>query len=152
MARIVRSFLTVILILTSMSGMSARADDIYEGPVRAEVVRVVDGDTILVEARPWPGHIIETYVRVRGVDTPELRSSCGAERDAANIAKSFVVSKVGVGETVRLRHISGDKYFGRVVADVMLPDDSDLSTLLLAGGYAIAYDGGRKVAFACPSS
>ena len=121
-------------------------------PVRAEVVRVVDGDTILVEARPWPGHIIETYVRVRGVDTPELRSSCGAERDAANTAKAFVVSKVGVGDTVRLRHISGDKYFGRVVADVTLPGEDDLATLLLVGGYAVAYDGGHKVAFACPSS
>nr|WP_272212943.1 hypothetical protein [Marinicella sp. W31]MDC2878873.1 hypothetical protein [Marinicella sp. W31] len=111
----------------------ARAEDIYAGPVRAEVVRVIDGDTIVVQARPWPGQIVETSVRIRGVDTPELRSSCNAERQAASIARDYVVSLLHAGETVQLRQIAGDKYFGRVVADVMLPDERDLSYLLLEG-------------------
>ncbi|MEO2038390.1 MAG: thermonuclease family protein, partial [Martelella sp.] len=55
----------------------ADAVEIFAGPVSAEVVRVVDGDTIAVEARPWPGQIIETLVRVRGVDTREVRAACG---------------------------------------------------------------------------
>lgn len=130
----------------------AAAVEVFDGPVRAEVVRVVDGDTIAVQARPWPGQIIETLVRVRGVDTPELRSSCGAEKEAANAAKAFVLSLLEDVNAVELREISGDKYFGRVVADVVVPERGDLSTLLLAGGYAVPYDGGRKTPFACPSS
>ncbi len=131
---------------------SSRAMDIYAGPVRAEIVRVIDGDTIVVEARPWPGQIVETSVRIRGVDTPELRSSCDAERQAAAIARDYVISLLHEGETVQLRQIAGDKYFGRVVADVALPDERDLSSLLLEGGFAVSYDGGRKQAFPCPSS
>lgn len=130
----------------------AAAADLYEGPVQAEVVRVIDGDTIVVDARPWPGQIIETSVRVRGVDTPELRSSCPAEKLAANTAKDYVLSLVPIGQTVKLRHIAGDKYFGRVVADVELPDERDLSQLLLTAGLAVPYDGGRKIPFPCPSS
>jgi endonuclease YncB( thermonuclease family) len=30
------------------------ARDEIEGPVSAEIVRVIDGDTLLVEATPWP--------------------------------------------------------------------------------------------------
>lgn len=131
---------------------SAVAVEIFAGPVSAEVVRVVDGDTIAVEARPWPGQIIETLVRVRGVDIPELRSSCGAEKEAANIAKDYVISLLDEGDRVELRAIAGDKYFGRVVADVGLSDKRDLTTLLLTGGFGVPYDGGRKTPFVCPSS
>ena len=131
---------------------SAGAVEIFAGPVSAEVVRVVDGDTIAVEARPWPGQIVETLVRVRGVDTPELRSSCGAEKEAAKVAKNYVISLLQEGDRVELREIAGDKYFGRVVADVGLSDKRDLTTLLLAGGYGVPYDGGRKTPFLCPSS
>ncbi|WP_180897796.1 thermonuclease family protein [Martelella soudanensis] len=149
-----RPFSTSALICAVLLSLPlpAGAVEIFAGPVRAEVVRVVDGDTIAVEARPWPGQIVETLVRVRGVDTPELRSSCGAEKEAANIAKAYVISLLREGETVELREIAGDKYFGRVVANVGLPDHRDLSTLLLTGGYAVPYDGGRKTPFACPSS
>jgi len=53
---------------------------------------------------------------------------------------------------VELREIAGDKYFGRVVADVGVPEKGDLTTLLLTGGYGVPYDGGRKTPFVCPSS
>lgn len=42
------------------------------GPVAAEVIRVIDGDTILVAAKPWPQQTMEVYVRLRGIDAPEL--------------------------------------------------------------------------------
>lgn len=141
-----------ILLFFAMVPAVATGADVYDGPVRAEVIRVIDGDTIAVEARPWPGQIVEASVRVRGVDTPELRGACDAEKQAASAAKSYVISLLQPGQTVRLRHISGDKYFGRVVADVELEDERDLSGLLLRGGFAVVYDGGRKTAYPCPSS
>lgn len=51
--------------------------------VPATVVSVYDGDTFTVEARPWPGMTLRTSVRVRGVDTPEIRGKCQAEKDLA---------------------------------------------------------------------
>ncbi|PRX11403.1 UNVERIFIED_ORG: endonuclease YncB(thermonuclease family) [Martelella mediterranea] len=152
MVRFVLKPLSAALFACLLSLPAARAADVYAGPVRADVVRVIDGDTIVVAARPWPGQIVETSVRIRGVDTPELRSSCDAERQAASIARDYVVSLLHEGDTVQLRQIAGDKYFGRVVADVALPDARDLSHLLLAGGFAVSYDGGRKQSFVCPAS
>ncbi|TPW31121.1 thermonuclease family protein [Martelella alba] len=143
--------LLVFPVLAAAESVSA-AQDVFSGPVRAEVVRIVDGDTILVHARPWPGQIIETYVRLRGIDTPELHSSCADERRAAGEARDMVASLVHDGDEVELEKISGDKYFGRVVADVTLTDRSNLSSTLLLKGLAVSYDGGRKTPYPCPGS
>ena len=45
------------------------------GPIPAEVLKVVDGDTLEVEARIWLGQGVQVSVRLRGVDTPELRAA-----------------------------------------------------------------------------
>ena len=60
-----------------------QAADRIAGPVAADVVEVIDGDTIAVRAHIWPGHIVETRVRLDRVDTPETRRpDCEAEREA----------------------------------------------------------------------
>jgi micrococcal nuclease len=41
---------------------------------------VIDGDTILVAAKPWPQQTMEVYVRLRGIDAPELQSLLGDTR------------------------------------------------------------------------
>jgi len=53
------------------------------GPVSAKVVKVYDGDTFTVEAFPWPGITATASVRVNGVDTPEIRGKCEAEKQKA---------------------------------------------------------------------
>lgn len=50
------------------------------GPVSADIIRVIEGDTILVAAKPGPQQTMEVYVRLRGIDAPELKSSCAATR------------------------------------------------------------------------
>ena len=60
------------------------------GPVPAEVVDIIDGDTVTVRARIWPGQFVETRVRLRGADTPEIRRpDCEAERAAGHEARAF---------------------------------------------------------------
>ena len=51
----------------------ALAGEVIPGPIHAGVVSVYDGDTLTVDAHPWPGVTIRTSVRVNGVDTPKLR-------------------------------------------------------------------------------
>lgn len=142
--------MTIFLMLVSVAPVSA-ANRQIKGPVAAEVVKVIDGDTVLVEAMPWPDHRVSTYVRLRGIDAPELRSKCPAFREAALKAKSELANLMAGHVTVQLTAISGDKYFGRVVADLTLVDGSRPADRLLAVGLAAPYAGKQKVKQRCPS-
>ncbi|MCY4384132.1 MAG: thermonuclease family protein [Nitrospinae bacterium] len=116
----------------------------FEQRVPARVTRVLDGDTVKVEARVWPGLIAQTNVRVRGVDTPEIRRpKCGEyERRRGLAARDFV--RGVIGEQVWLINVTHGKFGRRVVASVLLADGRDLATLLLATGHALPYRGGRR--------
>lgn len=140
-----RTVLSILLLLTTAFSAAASARDEIPGPVDAEILRVIDGDTLLVEAMPWPQQKVEVYVRIRGIDTPETRSKCMGERQAGQAARRALEALAeGAGVAVRLSRISGDKYFGRVVADVTLSDGVQAADHLLLAGLADPYDGGRK--------
>lgn len=59
---------------------STFAAEVVAGPVRADVVRVIDGDTLAVTAHIWVGQSLATSVRIRGIDTPELRGGAPGKR------------------------------------------------------------------------
>jgi endonuclease YncB( thermonuclease family) len=122
------------------------------GPVLAEVVQVIDGDTVLVEAMPWPDHRISTYVRLRGIDAPELKSRCPAFRIAAREAQNQLAALVSKRQRISLVDISGDKYFGRVVASMLLPDGRNPADLLLEAGLVEPYSGKAKPRHTCPAT
>ncbi len=119
------------------------------GPVTADVLRVVDGDTILVAARPWPQQIVEVYVRLRGIDAPEMKSGCDAIRDAGEEAQRALTDLLGKDTKVLLTRISGDKYFGRVLADVALEDGRNPAQELLLAGYVADYEERRETSQSC---
>jgi endonuclease YncB( thermonuclease family) len=142
--------LVIFFLAVGPSAPAASANRLIDGPVAAEVVKVIDGDTVLVEAMPWPDHKVSTYVRLRGIDAPELRSKCLAFRKAAQQAKSELASLVEGERMVQLTAISGDKYFGRVVADLELSDGTRPAELLLKAGLVEAYKGRTKSKRPCP--
>ncbi len=114
------------------------AGDSLDGPLTAEVVRVLDGDTLDVRIKVWLGQTIETRVRINGIDTPKMRSKCSREKEMAVAAKSRLADLIG--DTVTLRHIKNGKYAGRVVADLDLNGES-ISSILIKEGHARAYGG-----------
>lgn len=118
------------------------------GPVLASLIRVIDGDTVLVEAMPWPGQYVRVSVRIRGIDTPELRSSCPAEREAARHARQVLEKMTANPSLIELRNISGGKYYGRILADISI-GRKDVGAALLDAGLAVAYDGGRRAKPSC---
>ncbi|NVP54034.1 thermonuclease family protein [Mycoplana rhizolycopersici] len=140
------AYIQVIACLIVAIATPGRARDAHfvAGPVTADLLRVVDGDTLLVSARPWPQQSIEVLVRLRGIDAPELRAKCPAARGSAHAARLLLGRLVGVGAPVILTNIAGDKYFGRVVADVRLSDDVNPAHELVAAGLAIPYDGAAR--------
>lgn len=85
----------------------------------AEVVRVIDGDTLDVRVDLWPGLQAVYAVRVRGIDAPELReAACPEERVWAEAAREQVARLYPEGSLVRLEDVEYDAFAGRVVADV----------------------------------
>lgn len=145
-----RSLLAALFLMMPVLPMASERGDLrapVEGPVEADLISVVDGDTLLVEARPWPQHRVIVLVRIRGIDAPELKSKCESARRAAARAKERLAD-LAHGR-VRLSNIAGDKYFGRVVADVAASDADDIAASLLAQGLVKIYDGGRRAAAQC---
>jgi endonuclease YncB( thermonuclease family) len=113
------------------------------GPVPAELVEVIDGDTLRVRAKIWLGQEILVLVRLRGVDTPELRGKCDREKQMARAARELV-SRLAAAGPLSLTGISGGKYYGRVVASVTNAQGEDLAPLLLEAGLARAYGGAKR--------
>ncbi len=111
-----------------------------DGPVAATLLRVIDGDTLLVRAHIWIGQEIEVRVRLRGIDTPESRGRCSAERRLARRARAYLQAATASGRVV-LTDIGGGKYFGRVLADVRTSEGRDLAAALQKAGLARPYRG-----------
>ena len=51
------------------------------------MIRVRDGDTLVVAARIWVGQEIVIDARINGIDAPELRARCPRERALAQRAR-----------------------------------------------------------------
>lgn len=132
----------LVTILGALSLAAVVSKHELEGPVAAEVLRVVDGDTLTVRAHIWIGQELTTNVRLSGVNAPELSGNCERERSLAQAARRFLVARVE-GRAVTLRKIGLDKFGGRVVATVE-DGSGDLSAALLAAQLAVPYDGGRR--------
>jgi endonuclease YncB( thermonuclease family) len=91
----------------------------------------------------WPGLDVNTRVRLRDVDAPELHARCTDERVKAEAARTALQDLLAVGG-VTLSRVGIDKYGGRVDAAVATRGVSDVSAALLTGGFARGYHGGRR--------
>ncbi|MEO0881247.1 MAG: thermonuclease family protein [Pseudomonadota bacterium] len=124
----------------AVAALVARAETL-PGPIPADVLRVIDGDTVKVRAHIWVNQSVEVSVRLAGVDTPEIsRPACRAERVKADAAKDAVEALVG--EELFLTDVTLGKYAGRVVANIATTDGTDLGEHLLETGQAVR-DGER---------
>lgn len=120
-----------------------RRNNNFAGPVTARVVEVLDGDTFLAEAEIWPGQTLRVNIRVRGIDAPEMKARCPAERDAAHMARAALARLVANGP-VSLSNIGGAKYYGRVLADVSTETGAAIAVTMLEAGLVRAYGGGKR--------
>jgi endonuclease YncB( thermonuclease family) len=108
-----------------------------------EVIRVYDGDTITVNIpniHPLIGQNIN--IRIKGVDTPEIRTSDSCEKEKAIVARDYVKGVLMQAKDIRLTEISKGKYF-RIVGNV-IADDVSIADQLLNKKLAYRYTGGKK--------
>lgn len=111
-----------------------------------KVLRVVDGDTVEIEAAYLPKELRNTlYLRIIGVDTPEkgARAKCIREAMGALKAKFFIEQEIKKATKVEITLSKWDKYGGRVLGDILL-DDVPVSKKLIDSRLAKPYNGGKK--------
>ena len=132
-----KRYLVALLLLLATTAFA------HEDFTASEIVRIYDGDTIYVNLHNIPAIFGENIgVRVRGIDTPEIRGGSDCTRAMAREVRDSVAELVTTAEKVVLKNPTRGKYF-RIVADVYL-DDHNLGQLLLDTGRAHAWDGRTK--------
>ena len=111
---------------------------LFSLPAAAKVhkVEITDADTIIV---PASGMVTGFRVRVLGLDGPELRSSCPAERALAARAKARLVALAAQGLDVQ-SGLETDMY-GRILATVRTPNGEHVAAILIRESLARAFDG-----------
>jgi endonuclease YncB( thermonuclease family) len=112
----------------------------------AQIVRVSDGDTIVIAAPFLPQPLKpELAVRIFGVDTPEkgFRAQCPQEDAKGQAASKFTKDAVAAAQKRQVILYSWDKFGGRVLGDILLNGQS-LRAMLIQNGYAREYFGEAK--------
>lgn len=114
---------------------------------RAEVVNVIDGDTLdlLVDLGFNIHHSIR--VRLNGVNTPESRTSDIKEKELGLKAKDFTKDWTVRHPVVYVSTVKDKKEkFGRILAQVYSDPDKTacLNEDLIGSGYARAYNGEKR--------
>ena len=116
-----------------------------------EINRVVDGDTIDVTIDLGFDLLKKERVRIAGVDTPEKRTRDLEEKalglDATQWMKEQLEGAInGESElTIRTELKGGMGKYGRLLGWLYVGDaELSLNEIMIAQGYAWAYDGGTK--------
>lgn len=104
----------------------------------AQLVRVVDGDTLVVR---MDGESVDAKVRLLGIDTPEVVDPRKPVQCFGKEASAHMHQLVD-GKRIRLdsdpQADERDKY-GRLLRNVFLEDGTDANALMVKDGYAYAY-------------
>ncbi len=132
-------FLCCLILLPFLTHAKAEFGDVQI----SRVVSVYDGDTFRVDIDHWPALVGKNApIRVKQVDTPEMRGKCALEKNMAKQAKRFTLQLLAKATEIELINIERGKYF-RVLADVYI-DDQSLAELLIANHLARPYAGGKR--------
>ena len=108
----------------------------------AFVIKVYDGDTItIIYENESDKKVYKGSVRLRGIDTPELRTKNKNEKEIALKAKKEMVELV-FKKYIKLKNIDYDKY-GRILADIYVKN-INISEYLINKRLGVKYDGGTK--------
>ena len=118
----------------------------HANPYDYKVVRVIDGDTVVVEA-PWvPVELKqEIAIRILGIDTPEKggRAACPAEAELGAKATEFAKATIQPGQVVQVNLIQWDKFGGRVNGTIFV-NGKDFAQMQIEKGLARPYQGEKK--------
>ena len=135
-------YLIIGLLLLPLTANAAKP--IY-GPYRAEVVRVKDGDTVLLDVAIWPQLTKRISLRLKDINTPEKRGKgiTDCEKKAAQKATEFTQKFLKDSEFVFVNGVKLGKYAGRALGHIT-KGKQDLGKALLEAGHARKYNGVKR--------
>ena len=120
--------------------------------VRTNVTRVYDGDTFFVSSslvlvgNDSAAHVTnsrggaELGVRVEGIDTPEIRGKCQAEKNQAIAARDLLRSQIDAAQGIAWLCYPRLSRYGRLSAQVTVGGER-MDHALISSGLARPYDG-----------
>ena len=134
--------LFIILLLLPLIANAAKPT---YGSYRAEVIKVKDGDTVLLDVAIWPNLTKRISLRLNGVNTPEKRGKgvTDCEKKAAQKATEFTQQFLKDTKFVFVSNVKLGKYAGRALGNIT-KGKQDLAKALLEAGHAKKYDGGKR--------
>ena len=112
---------------------------------KAEVDRVVDGDTVDVFLDLSFGVYRKVRLRANGIDTPESRTRNKPEKVLGLAAKKRM--KELCSKDIYIESLNGGKLdkYGRLLANMFTSDSRlDICKTLIEEGHAIKYNGSKK--------
>lgn len=149
MTRLITATIAAMLLTPTMACSQPQSEGSIPREANGYPVRVLtvkDGDTFEIDSRGWsPFPNLSWSVRVRGIDTPEKRSKCAAEKAAAMRAKDFTQALMRRYQNrVWLQAVAHDKYGGRFDAVVVFQNGQSLGDILIKAGLARPYFAGKR--------
>lgn len=112
----------------------------------SELLYVYDGDTYHIRCRDgFTCKNDKLSIREDGIDTPEIRGKCLAEKSLAKKAKRAADKLLRSGSTIRIEFDKKRTYgkYGRLIGNTSV-DGQDLGQYLLNLGLARPYGKGRR--------
>lgn len=141
--------LTILLLLfTTPADAAPKVHHARDYMAKATYISNYDGDTVKVDIpglHPIIGKSIN--IRIRGIDTPEIRGKCLEEKIKAKKAKKRVRELLIDAKHILLQQMGRGKYF-RIVA-VIVADGVNIGKTLTKEKLAVSYFGGKKTAKWC---
>jgi len=134
------------IILAVLLSFPVAAAEMY-GPYTADVVRIIDGDTVVVRVHAWPGLTQKIALRLDGVNTPEKRRAPECEKILGRKATAFTTAFIGSAQVVRISGVHLGKFAGRALGKITVPGKGDLGDALMQAGMAREYHGGKRGAW-----
>lgn len=142
MKNLLALLITVSLALPALAQKMPKNSATYD----AQILRVSDGDTIVIAAPFLPAPLKpELAVRIFGVDTPEKghRAQCAQEDQKAQLASKWTTQLIAQGGKIQVTLYAWDKFGGRVLGDILVNGQS-VRNGLIANGLAREYYGDAK--------
>jgi len=102
-----------------------------------QIDRVYDGDTFYGWAQTFIYQTTYMKIRIRSIDTPEIRGSGECEKKMAYAARDYLMSLLANAKSVTLDDLGYDN-FGRVLASVHA-DNVNVAAKMISSGHGRPY-------------
>jgi len=116
----------------------------------AKVVRVIDGDTVVLDIDLGFGvTITDESIRMYGINAPESRTRDLVEKEKGLAAKEYIKTLLAPGDSVILRSDLFDKRgkYGRILGTIIvsaLGQEMNVNDKMISEGHAVPYFGGKR--------